>query len=244
MIEKLQNSLKSLSLVSISFGIYSHIKSKTLKKISNELINERNKFNELNSKYLELLKNKLNENELEKVISNEKINDLIKEMNLLKNKITNQNSITESQLENTNNVLDQLTDVNQSFKNSNNDLNTFINIVEKYINSKNNNNFTNSFTILINDINNFIQGITIEQNLALITISGSIFILLTMFSIISIFYGDYLIIRLNIENKFPKLAKFIQLRRKFRQFYLLTNIIIIILILLIIITFNIHYYFL
>ncbi len=85
---------------------------------------------------------------------------------------------------------------------------------------KNNNNFTNSFTYLINDLNNFTQGITVEQNLALITILGSIFILLSIFSIISIFYGDYLIIKLNIENKFPRLAKFIQLRRKFRQFYL------------------------
>lgn len=165
--------------------------------------------------------------------------------NLLKSKISNQNLLSESDIknvDNTSNILDQ--DINQTFQKSNNELNSILNSIENYINSKNNNNFTDSFMNLIHDLNNIIQSMSVEQNLAFITISGSFFILLTMFSIISIFYGDYLIIKLNLENKFPRLAKIIQLRRKFRQFYLLSNIIIIILILLIIITFNLHYYFL
>jgi len=65
-----------------------------------------------------------------------------------------------------------------------------------------------------------------------------------MFSIISVFYGDYLINILNLERKYTKLAKIIQIRRKFRQYYLLLNILGIIIMTLIIITINIHYYFL
>ena len=39
-------------------------------------------------------------------------------------------------------------------------------------------------------------------------------------SIIFILYGDYLINRFDLENKYPKIAKFIQLRRKLQGYYL------------------------
>lgn len=219
--EKIQNILKYLPVISLSLGIYTQIKNQHLNKITNELFNERNKLNELNEKYQSLLKNKLNESEMEKMISNEKMKSLIEDMNLLKSKIATQNSITDSKLENinTDNILDQLTDVNQTFKETNNKLDSFINVIAKYLDSKNNsftNSFTNSFYNLINDLNHIIQSLTTEKNLALITISGSFFILFSMFSIISIFFGDYLITILNLENKFPKLSKIIQLRRKFK----------------------------
>ena len=41
-----------------------------------------------------------------------------------------------------------------------------------------------------------------------------------VFNIILVLYGDYLIKRFDLENKFPKLAKFIQLRRKLQTYYL------------------------
>src|SRR5258708_1970765 len=247
MLEKLQNSLKYLSVVSLSLGLYSHLKN--LNKITSELFNERNKLDILNKKYEDLLKNKINENEMEKIISNEKIKLLMEDMNLLKSKLTNQNSINESKIKKIKNYnnLKQLSKFKQTFKKTNNKIKSFINVIEKYLNSKNN-NFTNlfsdSFTTLINDLNNIIHSLTIEQNLALISISASIFILVTMFSIISVFYGDYLINILNLERKYTKLAKIIQIRRKFRQYYLLLNILGIIIMTLIIITINIHYYFL
>jgi hypothetical protein len=43
-------------------------------------------------------------------------------------------------------------------------------------------------------------------------------------SIIYIFYGDYLIKKFNLENKYPKLSKVIALRRKFQSYYLLISI--------------------
>jgi hypothetical protein len=243
--EKIENGLKYLSIVTLSLIIYNHIQNQHLNKITNELINERSNLNNLNSKYQELVENKINESEMEKIISNEKLKALVENMNLLKSKLAKQNELTESQLENINNsnVLEQLTDVKQSFKETNIKLESFINKLENYINFKNSNNFTDSFMPLIHDINNFIQTLTVEQNLALMTISASIFILVSMSTVISVFYDDYLITKLNLETRLPKLAKYIQLRRKFRQYYLLIHVLAIIIINLIIITVNIDYYF-
>nr|YP_009649296.1 hypothetical protein [Rhizopogon salebrosus]QDA23211.1 hypothetical protein [Rhizopogon salebrosus] len=115
--------------------------------------------------------------------------------------------------------------------------------MENYINSKNNNNFTESFLNLFNNLYNIIESMSMHQKLAYLHISGSFIILLSLFSILTIFYGDYLIIKLNLENKYPKLTKFIKLRRKFQQYYILLDVIISIIILLIIIYINIILYF-
>jgi hypothetical protein len=119
--EKIENGLKYLSIVTLSLIIYNHIQNQHLNKITNELINERSNLNNLNSKYQELVENKINESEMEKIISNEKLKALVENMNLLKSKLAKQNELTESQLENINNsnVLEQLTDVKQSFKETN-----------------------------------------------------------------------------------------------------------------------------
>ena len=72
-----------------------------------------------------------------------------------------------------------------------------------------------------------------------IRLGNTLFILFSLISIISIFYGEKLIIFFDLENRFPKLAKFIQIRRKFQQYYLLMNIGLIIIVLVIIIYINI-----
>lgn len=84
-----------------------------------------------------------------------------------------------------------------------------------------------------------IEGFNHEQNLAMSNISGSMFIIFSLISIISIFYGEKLLIFFDLENRFPKLAKFIQIRRKFQQYYLLMNISLIFIVLLLIIYVNI-----
>jgi hypothetical protein len=47
-------------------------------------------------------------------------------------------------------------------------------------------------------------------------------------SIVFVFFGEYLIQRYDLDNKYPKLAKFIHLRRKFQKYYLMLNIFFII----------------
>ena len=39
-------------------------------------------------------------------------------------------------------------------------------------------------------------------------------------SVMAVVYGDYLINYLKLEEKYPRLARFIQIRRKFQHFYL------------------------
>ena len=48
-----------------------------------------------------------------------------------------------------------------------------------------------------------------------------------MFCIITIifsFYGNIIIDKLALEDKFPRVARYISLRKKLMQFYILTNI--------------------
>lgn len=81
-------------------------------------------------------------------------------MNELKSKLSNQTSLTESQINNIDNaesILSQLKYIEQSFQKSNNDLNFIVNSIEKYKNSKNSNNFSDSFMTLIQELNGIIQ---------------------------------------------------------------------------------------
>jgi len=52
-------------------------------------------------------------------------------------------------------------------------------------------------------------------------------ILGSLISIVFIFYGDYIIKRFKLEERYPKWAKFIQLRRTFQSYYLIFSILII-----------------
>ena len=47
----------------------------------------------------------------------------------------------------------------------------------------------------------------------------------SLISIVFIFFGEFLIKRFDLENKYPKLAKIIALRRKFQRYYLILNVI-------------------
>lgn len=61
----------------------------------------------------------------------------------------------------------------------------------------------------------------------MIQIFGGITILLSLISILSVFYSNFFIEYFKLEQRFPRLAKIIALRRKFQQYYLLFNISII-----------------
>lgn len=69
-------------------------------------------------------------------------------------------------------------------------------------------------------------------------ISASVFVLLCLFSIVSVHYGDLLIKYFKLEDKFPRLAKYIRLRRLFQEYYFIFNVLLIVLILLYIIYMN------
>jgi hypothetical protein len=71
------------------------------------------------------------------------------------------------------------------------------------------------------------ENLDIFSKLALSLLFLNSAIISGLISIVFIFYGDYLINKFQLEIKFPKLAKIIQLRRKFQKYYLILSILLI-----------------
>lgn len=99
-------------------------------------------------------------------------------------------------------------------------------------------NFTESITQLILEFQDLITSLSLIQKLTIINILTGVLILNCLLTLIAIFYGESLISYFNIEQKFPRLTKFIKLRSKFQQFYFFVNSIIIIIALVIMIYAN------
>lgn len=99
-------------------------------------------------------------------------------------------------------------------------------------------NFTESITQLILEFQDLITSLSLIQKLTLINILTGVLILNCLLTLIAVFYGESLISYFNIEQKFPRLTKFIKLRSKFQQFYFFVNSIIIIIALVIMIYAN------
>lgn len=81
---------------------------------------------------------------------------------------------------------------------------------------------------IITDVKNYISSLPFEQVVALSNLLLSFTILLSLISMMAIFYGDILINNFKIEERFPKIARFIQLRRKLQKYYFGANILLII----------------
>ena len=80
---------------------------------------------------------------------------------------------------------------------------------------------TKSSFINVNfNFDEILSSLSREELLALGSLLFNSLIFSYTITIITIIYGDYLIKRFDLENKYPKLAKFIQLRRKLQNFYL------------------------
>jgi hypothetical protein len=73
---------------------------------------------------------------------------------------------------------------------------------------------------LFDIFNHYLSTLNYEQNIAFINLSGIFTIMVTLISIIFIFYGNIILNYLNLETSYPKIAKIINLRRKFQQYYL------------------------
>ena len=63
--------------------------------------------------------------------------------------------------------------------------------------------------------------LSLEQLVALFNIIGYTAILMTLISLSSLTIGDYLIEKLNLESKYPKLSKLIKLKQNLNKHYLM-----------------------
>lgn len=224
-----RNFLKILPYASISLGLFNLAKTiKTTEETKNKLANiERlvEEGNSLNKTILDKLNTIDPEVELNKIegITNisENVDNIRKSLDNLHGEITS--NIPTPNFEEITNVNQTLTNLNKVYG----DILTFI--------SKSGSNNSNSFIIdsnIIDSINNLYSNLSIIETLAIIHISGFIAILVSMFSILIVFYGEFFLQKFNLESKFPKFAKYIQLRRKFQQFYIITNFLLILLVIL------------
>ena len=96
-----------------------------------------------------------------------------------------------------------------------------------------------SITNVYSEVYEVIDSLSQTQKGAVIHISFSLVILFCLFTLIGVFYGEKLIQYFKLEEKFPRLARYINLRRKFQQFYFLMNSLFILFILIFIIIFNV-----
>jgi hypothetical protein len=236
---------QGLTLTSFGLVIYNTIRTNKTKLLEDKINRQEVKYEELNNKYSSLLENNVNRLKNDKSIIEES-NNLRKDVEVLEQKLRSSLEIKKDlQTKNLENISDStINDQIQEVENTDVEIHNLYESVNNKFDS-----FINKINTLLNDSNNksqyldslqqFFDGLNYEQNLAMSNILGSMFIIFTLFSIISIFYGDKLITYFDLENKYPKMAKFIQIRRKFQQYYLLINIALIIIVLLLIIYVNI-----
>jgi len=76
--------------------------------------------------------------------------------------------------------------------------------------------------------NEFLSTLTTYQLCILMNITTSLFILGCLISMLFAFYGNFMIEKLSLEQKYPKLSGIIKLRIKFQHFYIITNSIFIV----------------
>ena len=89
-------------------------------------------------------------------------------------------------------------------------------------------------------LNNELANLSSEQLGCLTNMIGFIMILGGMTTITLILFGEYIINLFKLEEKYPKLAKYINLRKTFNRYYLIVNIIMIYLITTVFIGINLY----
>jgi hypothetical protein len=95
----------------------------------------------------------------------------------------------------------------------------------------------------INNFNNYLSSLSVTELCLLMNILISILIFTCLISIISAFYGNFLIEKFNLEKKYPKISTFLKIRNKLQHTYIFINTIVIVLSLLLLLFINITTFF-
>ena len=98
-----------------------------------------------------------------------------------------------------------------------NKIKEIIDIIDK----GNRNKFISDFSL--DDFYKFLDSLTLLEESAFLHILTFVFILLTVFSIISTLFSNELISYFNLETKYPRLGVFFRLRAKYQRYYLIWN---------------------
>lgn len=104
-------------------------------------------------------------------------------------------------------------------------------------------NFLENLDQLINNYKEFLLNLDLDQLCQLLTITSSSLILICLLNIIIIYFANRIIDTLNLEIRFPKLAKFLKLRKLYQNFYIYLNFLIILIFLILILYVNVYTFF-
>ena len=236
---------KNIFLFTIPIGVYSAINQKKLQDMNGKILDQ---LQELKTQNKEL------NNKLTDLLSQEQVGDGTEnEINSVKNELSEIRKSLEEATQLENEIVENLPNMDQSQIEAS--TSNFVNTLGKFndkleslydyiVKSSGNSGSSKSFTIdnlnIFDSVTNLYYNLNLVETLSLLHISGFIVITLSMLSILNIFYGDKIINYFSLEEKYPKLVKIIQLRRKFQQYYLLTEFSLIFVVIITLTTLDIY----
>jgi hypothetical protein len=112
------------------------------------------------------------------------------------------------------------------------------NLIDNLKSNKNNFRMDDIFEQFTENFKNYLSTLNVEQTFALLHILFFFSMILLVYNIAIIFYSDLIIKYFSLETKYPKFARFIEIRRKFQRYYMTWNLIILLLILIMLLFLN------
>lgn len=161
------------------------------------------------------LKTKLEASSSRIVEVDQEISTVKSKINDLNNKLNDGNLTSSENAENINlmktyysNELEKLAKVKD----------TYVKEIQDSINKADISSFLSDF---IKNYQSFVDQLSLDQLVALFNIIGFGMLLSTLFSISTLLIGDYLIDKLQLDIKYPKISKYIKLKQRLNKHYLM-----------------------
>jgi len=233
--------LKNLSKLTGGYATYLTIKSYHQ---NDNLIKAKANLENQNSELIETINNMYEKGIVQEVI----INKAKEQLEIVQDSFTKvktntdtlSNSYTEYNKIKSDSLLNKLTESTDETVNSMNILGDSLSKLKNILKDDSNNFIPFDFSNFTSDYQQFLDHLTQNQKFALIHILLSIIIFISLLNMVGLYLGDRIIIYFKLEDKYPRLAKIIQLRRKVLTYYFLLDSLFIVLALIVIIGFNIY----
>lgn len=129
-------------------------------------------------------------------------------------------------------------EINEVFSKANNKANEISDILSNTSAERDKFMDNNPIFYIIKDFKEYLASLSIMEICLVVNIFSCVFIITCIISILFAVFGNYLIDRFALEQKFPKLSRIIQLRVKLQRYYVIINSVLIILALLSLILVN------
>ena len=114
---------------------------------------------------------------------------------------------------------------------------TYVKEIQDSINKADISSFLSDF---IKNYQSFVDQLSLDQLVALFNIIGFGMLLSTLFSISTLLIGDYLIDKLQLDIKYPKISKYIKLKQRLNKHYLMFYMTMLFIISIVIILANVY----